>query len=406
MAWFAPHTILLGNNKLKPVLTKCPKKLKTLFEDLNNVSNSAINCKYYDVDDYNALTLKTNPMLFVHLNISSLPFHIDELSSLVNSINCKPEIIGISESRLKASENPITGIELEGYSIEHTPTESSCGGALIYIKTDITYKNRNDLLIYKPRQLESIFIEIIDTAGKNTIVGCIYRHPCMPVSEFNTIYLDTLLEKLSFENKNIILMGDFNINILNYDCSPDTSTFLNNMCSSALFPYITQPTRVSSKSKTIIDNIFINFDSDDLISGNLTVSISDHMAQFIQIPNVKVPLTPKKITKRCFKKFNIDNFKNDLMRINLIDRIKDDDNPNISMLQLLQTLENLLDVHAPFKELTKNEQKTESKPWLTKGILKSINVKDKLYKKYLKHKPGLNKENIFQSCIEIKLVTY
>ena len=62
---------------------------------------------------------------------------------------------------------------------------------------------------------------------------------CMPVSEFNTIYLDTLLEKLPFENKNIILMGDFNINILYYYCSPDTSTVLNNMCLSAIFPYNT-----------------------------------------------------------------------------------------------------------------------------------------------------------------------
>ena len=37
----------------------------------------------------------------------------------------------------------------------------------------------------------------------------------MSINEFNNSYLDELLEKLTNENKNIILMGDFNINLLN-----------------------------------------------------------------------------------------------------------------------------------------------------------------------------------------------
>ena len=97
--------------------------------------------------------------------------------------------------------------------------------------------------------------------------------------------MNKLLENLTKEKYNIVLLGDFNINLLSYDSSLDISSFLNNMCSNALFPFVTQPTRVTSKSKTLIDNIFINFHSQDIILGNLTISISDHMSQFIQIPS-------------------------------------------------------------------------------------------------------------------------
>ena len=49
----------------------------------------------------------------------------------------------------------------------------------------------------------------------------------MHPSEFNSIYLTDLLEKLSHENKNIILIGDFNIDLLKYDMHGDSSDFLD-----------------------------------------------------------------------------------------------------------------------------------------------------------------------------------
>ena len=50
---------------------------------------------------------------------------------------------------------------------------------LLYINSKNTYKKREDLQIYKPREIESVFVEIIYPYEKNIIVGCIYRHPCM-----------------------------------------------------------------------------------------------------------------------------------------------------------------------------------------------------------------------------------
>ena len=53
-------------------------------------------------------------------------------------------------------------------------------------------------------------------------------------------------------------MGDFNINILNVGNVQYVDEFLDTMLSNAMFPLIKYPTRVSSNSFTLIDNIFTN----------------------------------------------------------------------------------------------------------------------------------------------------
>ena len=86
-------------------------------------------------------------------------------------------------------------IELSNYSFEHTPTESSAGGTLLYIANHLSYKTRSDLNIYKKFELESTFVEIINPKKSNIIVGTIFIQPKMDVTGFNNI-LNNLLNKL------------------------------------------------------------------------------------------------------------------------------------------------------------------------------------------------------------------
>ena len=79
-------------------------------------------------------------------------------------------------------------------------------------------------------------------------------------------------------------MGDFNINLLNYDSHSETNDFINLMISHFL-PHILHPTRITDHSATIIDNIFSNSLECDNISGNLLSQISDHFPQFLVIKN-------------------------------------------------------------------------------------------------------------------------
>ena len=159
-----------------------------------------VNNEYYTPTEFNnALnelsTKKQN--LYMHLNISSLSYHHLELYNLISDMKIKPKIIGISESRLQKSKQHITNISLPNYVYEHTPTESSKGGTLLYLNKNLKYKLRKDLNIYHKGMFESTFDEFINKNEKNMVAGCIYKHPIL---DFLDNHLLLLLEKLSHEN--------------------------------------------------------------------------------------------------------------------------------------------------------------------------------------------------------------
>ena len=165
--------------------------------------------------------------------------------------------------------------------------------------------------------MESVFIEIIQKNSKNMVVGCIYRHPCMQHSEFNDKYLKPLSEKLISENKEVILLGDFNIDLLKCDSNKNNSDFLDIIYSTNLVPNITSPTRLTSQRQILIDNIFSSIINDDCIAGNLISPISDNHAQFLIIPNYTITQNSKKgIYKQNFKHFSSKKFTTDLEKVN------------------------------------------------------------------------------------------
>ena len=123
---------------------------------------------------------------------------------------------------------------------------------------NLKYKVRGDVNIYSKSLTESIPTEIMNTKQKNMIIECIYKHPKQGTHDFNENYILPLMDKLSREKKDILIMGDLNINILNNNNDKDTTTFLDTMSSNSFSPFITLPTRVGNTSEFLIDNIFYN----------------------------------------------------------------------------------------------------------------------------------------------------
>ena len=115
------------------------------------------------------LSFFSTELLALHLNISSLPFHIDDLHSFLANLPTKPSIFGITESRLKQDNPSLINISIPGYNIEHTDTESANGGSLLYISKNLNYVSRSDLALYKAKALESVFVEIDLQKGKETL---------------------------------------------------------------------------------------------------------------------------------------------------------------------------------------------------------------------------------------------
>ena len=149
---------------------------------------------------------------------------------------------------------------LPGYILtENHRTHRSGGGVGIYLKDDLEFKIRNDLVQFDD-SFESVFIEVANDVfkmGKNIIIGVIYRPPGTDLSLFNSKIAD-LLEKNKLENKLCYLMGDYNINLLNYETDELTANFVDIVYSYAFVPLINRPTRVSKYSATLIDNILTN----------------------------------------------------------------------------------------------------------------------------------------------------
>ena len=372
-----------------------PINLKTFFEGINDLNQNddrgsednlpQINCKYVDLDTFKHSKKKGDFSLF-HLNIASLSKHKEELESILTLMGYKFDVIGITETKINKNKSPIFDINMEDYKCYHTPSEAEKGGAMLYIQNEITSKPRNDLdsLVYKSKQLESIFIEIINAGQKNTIVGCIYRHPSMDLEEFNDEILNLLMEKIGSENKNIFLMGAFNVDLMKTESDTQSSQFFDTITSNLLIPHIIFPTRITTTSSTLIDNIFSNsLNFCDGISSNLTSTISDHLAQFLIIPTECHKVKGKhNFFKRDTRNFDRENFLLDLLEINwqeTIDVSKND--PNYSFNSFESKLNILIDKYLPLKKLSNREIKHQLKPWITLDIRQSIKRRDKLYKK-------------------------
>ena len=96
-------------------------------------------------------------------------------------------------------------------------------------------------------------------------------------------------------------MGDFNVNLLNYNTHNYTNEFMNNMISHYLLPHILHPTRVTDHSATVIDNIFFNnTTSYETVSGNIMTHISDHFPQFIILNKTNIDYNRYSFSKRDF----------------------------------------------------------------------------------------------------------
>ena len=119
---------------------------------------------------------------------------------------------------------------------------------------------------------------------KNKIIGSVYKYPKHEVSDFTNNFITPLLDKLSNENKDIMIMGDFNINLITYNDDKNTGNFLDTMFSQSFLPYITTPTRITRNTKTFINNIYYNKPLSNIISRNLSSIISDRLIQFLIEP--------------------------------------------------------------------------------------------------------------------------
>ena len=75
-------------------------------------------------------------------------------------------------------------------------------------------------------------------------INILTKHPKHEFNGFTKNHITPLLDKLSPENKDIKIMGGFNINL-----KLTIQNFLETTLSQSFLPYITTPTRITTNTK-------------------------------------------------------------------------------------------------------------------------------------------------------------
>ena len=137
-------------------------------------------------------------------------------------------------------------------------------------------------------------------------------------------------------------------------------------------PYITQSTRIRDSRKILFDTIFSNTLIGNIISGNLTATISDHLPQSIIIPNIfsNPPSNKSDIYERDWSHFVQENVMLDFFPSDWNSLVKNNKDVNFSFNNLFKRINPILDSHTIFRKVTEKKLRFRSKQWKDLGLKK------------------------------------
>ena len=374
------------------LLSKLDKISSLNHHDVENNFMQQTDFKYYTLEDFlnnEDLTRSKNTLSFstIHFNIRSLSANHDGMTTLLSELQHAFDVIGLSETKIKDSCDPTSNITIDGYDFVSKPTLTNAGGVGFYVKEGISFNIRDDLCLIT-KEFESLWIEINRYPYKNLVCAILYRHPSGNPEDF-TKYLYSTLDIISKEKKLCLFMGDFNINLLNFEDCQITEEFINTIVSYDFLPHILQPTRITDHTATLIDNIFFNSNEFFSISGNLVCDLTDHLPNFLFLNTLSWTSNNGTRYTRDYSTLVQEDLLLDVQAIEWENLFKENDINQI-FDSFYSAINTTIDKHAPLKKLSKKEAKFQSKPWISQGIRKSIKTKNKLFNCYIRNKSQVN----------------
>ncbi len=352
-------------------------------------------CNYHCSDSFNDQNKnKQAELSLIHFNSRSLNKNIDQITDYLKTLNHKFEILAFSETWLNKNKVSPSLINLDGYNFIHDDRSHKRGGGVgLFISDKFNYTLRSDLKLPNSTEYDTLFIEI-DTKPKSSIIAVLYRPPDSQFYPFID-HLSTTIDKINKEHKPAFICGDFNIDLLKIQSHKPTNDFINMFYTGSFYPLIDKPTRVTTKSCTLIDNIFTNILDHKITPGVLYNDITDHFPIY-QILNPDInKVNNDKIKNNIYyykRKLNTNNISAlgvELSQTNWNDVLQSN-SANESYNCFITKFTDLYNKHLPLVK-TKINKRKEAKPWITTGIIKSIKTRNKLYKQFLKHPNETNK---------------
>ena len=268
-------------------------------------------------------------------------------------------------------------VSIDGYTLIRNDRNRHGGGVAFYIKNEICFNIKN---IFS-HEIENIFIDILLPKTKPFTVGVFYRPP-NNIDFLKEITNDFL--KLLPETNDLFILGDFNINdfISNIDYTTISSISKQyiDFCSTfALKQLIRYPTRVTSKSSTLIDHILTNAEDKISQSGIIDTGLSDHQLIFCTRKIVRQKFNMHKhISCRNFQNYRPDLFIKELSSLKFPNYESFNDvNAAYSDFsdKFLQTINKI----APIGEI---RVKNNTEEWFDDEIHQAITSREKLLEKF------------------------
>ena len=259
----------------------------------------------------------------------------------------------------------------------------------LYIKNDIDYIDRDD--IYSKHNIESCWIEIKHKHNKNILIGTIYRPPSENLEYFGKMV--DLLSMLSTESKDLVLLGDLNINCLDKTKIKSVESIETMFDMKQL---ISAPTRQAIRAtkdgnvtyaSSLIDLIFTTVPNSHYNTCVVKTSISDHYLVKTKIRFSKI-INHKTITFRDYKNFNDMAFKSDLVKfLDKENTLKLTDVEKV-WTHFKEKFTDVSNCHAP---LITRRLKPRKCPWMTTEIVKTIHERDYYHRLFWKKKNQIYK---------------
>ena len=239
---------------------------------------------------------------------------------------------------------------------------------------------------------ENIWIKIKDS---NVVIGTIYRHPKNDLRKF--------IIELKENNNTVYLFGDLNINLASTDdtnsLSNSATAYVDMLSSNGYFPIISLPTRVNDHSASIIDYIVTNDHLHSVSPGIIKCDLTDNYPIFCIVTNLSVKKTIQSIYQRNFSKFDQNDFCEHLHnKFCSLFQDKNEinaENFNVIFGRFLCIINRTINIFAPLEKLSRSQRRLKMKPWITRGIFKSIKTKQKLYLTHFIH-GNSNEKQIFK----------
>ena len=340
---------------------------------------------------HQVLECTDNVFSVITLNIQSLKAKFDNLVALLDILNSdkiKIDALCLQETWIDNNCDLSTFQIPNYYCISQSRFCSSHGGLIIYLSKKYNFTLMD--LSHQSDICESLFIDIkIPVNNFHIILGNIYKPPKDNNNNANIeAFITELSPKILHLHKtksDVILVGDFNINLLQIKTRPIYSEFFNLLTTNNFHPCITYPTRLTDNSGSLIDNIFLRSKTNHSFrsSGIILSDISDHLPCYTLINrNIHLQCNRNISFSRSFSEENLRKIFNYIRSKNmyeLLDKSNTAD-PDKNYNILYSVISTSLNLYAPKQRIKFNKYKHKKSPWITNGIIKSIKVRDQLYK--------------------------